>query len=468
MEATAVMRNYAPPEPFILIARDCFLYDEDGRAYADFQAAYSANNAGNSNARVTGANQLAASLTSILSRARRSRHLPLAARELQQALGIDYKLLPTNGGCEAIESAVLLAKLVFNRHPRFAAKRERLAQEGRRPKVAVCANNFHGRSSWAKAASSNPAYRDPFAPNTLEAELVKVPFGDAAAFAAAVQGGDVSVFAVEPIQCEGGMNVPPADYFREVRRRCDQHDVLLVMDEVQTGLGRTGRMLAQEHYFGGRVEADFIALAKSLSGGQEVVSAVLARPEYADLVRPSEHGSTFGGGPKAALTMRAAVREILDRRLCDLAEDNGHLLRRALRTIAAGVPDVLDVRGVGLAVGIEMKGHAADEVCACLRECPFLYRGREIQGCWTNATHGITDETTVVRVSPPLTMPTELMMASMFAFAQALGHPNPEVFRNAATEAPKTKEERQLEMLSQLHYLTRRLHRFRTDFAARS
>ncbi len=464
-ESEAVMTNYRPPDPLILLAHDCFLFDEDGGCYADFQGAYSANNAGNCNPRVTGANHLASSLTSILSRARRNRQLPLAAHELQRLLGLDYKLLPMNSGCEAIEGATLLAKLVFNRDKRFSAKRKRLKALHRKPKVVVCTNNFHGRSSWAKAVSSNPAYRDPFAPNTLEGEIIKVPFGDPLALRRAFELGDVAAFVVEPMQCEGGMNVPPDGYFGEVRYLCDCFDVLLVADEVQTGLGRTGRLLALDRWLRPGRGADIIALAKSVSGGQEVISAILARPEYADLIKPSEHGSTFGGGPKASLTMRAALREIEERNLCHAAEVNGAVCLSLLREICRDVSGVLDVRGVGLAIGIEMEGHLADEVCERMRDCPFVYRGRTIKGCWTNSTHGITDETTVIRVSPPLTIPTDLLLASMYSFALALGHPEPETIRRADLERPLLLGERLERLTDEGRYLLCRWDRFLKDLA---
>jgi len=464
-EAEALMGNYKPPDILILLAHDCLLFDEDGRCYADFQSGYSANNAGNCNPRITGANHLASSLTSIMSRARRNRQLPLAAHELQSVLGLDYKFLPMNSGCEAIEGATLLAKLVFNRHERFREKREALTKAGRVPKIVVCANNFHGRSSWAKAVSTNPAYRDPFAPHTLEDEVVKVKFGDVDGLELAFSRGDISAFVVEPIQCEGGMNVPPSGYFLEVKRLCDKYGVLLVADEVQTGLGRTGSLLALDQFFNGKTEADIIALAKSISGGQEVVSGILARPEYADLIRPSEHGSTFGGGPKAALTMRAALRELKERDLCRRAEVNGAICLELLQQICCEVPGVIEVRGLGLAIGIEMKGHLADEVCARMRQCPFVFRGRKFDGCWTNSTHGITDETTVIRVSPPLTMPTDMLTAAMYSFAQALGHPEPKVFRRRDLAKPYTRGERAAKTWELVEYLFRRWHRFRKDLA---
>jgi len=464
LEQRAIVGNYRPPETLVLMASGSAITDEQGRQWLDWQGAYSANNTGNSNPRVTGANHLASVLTSVLSRARRHRQLPLAAHELQQALGLKHKLLPMNSGCEAIEGAALLAKLAFNRHPRFEKKRRLLAAFEEQPRLIVCRNNFHGRSSWAKAVSTNPAYRDPFAPNTMESEVRWVDFGDIGQLEEALKIGDAYAFVAEPIQCEGGMNMPPNGYFREVRRLCDEHNVLLVLDEVQTGLGRTGRMLAQEHFFdSGDEGADFISLAKSLSGGQEVVSAILAKPEYADLVGPSEHGSTFGGSPKAAATMRAAVREIQDRQLCRQAEEKGRFCLDILRKMCAGSPEILDVRGLGLAIGIEVEGHGADDICARLRQSPFTYRGQRFEGCWTNATHGITDRTTVIRISPPLTTPPDLLAASMYSIAQAIRHSEPRRFRRERLERPASPHELAADLLEELGYLKRRLDRFITD-----
>lgn len=477
LEDEAVVKNYMPPETMVLLAQDCFLYDEDGNCYADFQGAYSANNAGNCNPRITGANHFASAMTSVLSRARRHRLLPLASAMLRSVVegtpcprtlrrSEDYKILPMNSGCEAIEGAVLLAKLAFNRHERFKDKRLAIEQRWDKPRTVVCTNNFHGRSSWAKAVSSNPDYREPFAPNTMESEVVWVEFGNIAELAAAFEAGDVSTFVAEPIQCEGGMNMPPEGYFMEARRLCDKHDVLLVMDEVQTGLGRTGRVLAQEHYFGGYAEADFIALAKSLSGGQEVASVILAKGEYADLVKPGEHGSTFGGTPKAAATIMAALREMADRDLCGRAEESGQMCLDILQEICADIPEVLEVRGKGLAVGIEIEGQGANDICDRLRESSFIYRGREIKGCWTNSTHGITDETTVIRISPPLTISPGLLLASMYSVAKALRHPNTEAFRSEALEHPRDLDELAEDAKEELLYLRRRFDRFVNDLAS--
>jgi ornithine--oxo-acid transaminase len=463
-EREAVVGNYRPPEDLVLMTDGSLIYGEDGRCWLDLQGAYSANNAGNCNPRVTGANHLASSLTSVLSRARRNRQLPLAAKELQRALGTDYRLLPMNSGCEAIEGAVLLAKLAYNRLPRLAWKRDALEAAGIPPKVVACRNNFHGRSSWAKAVSTNPAYRDPFEPNTMEDDLRWVDFGDIKSLERAFEEGDVSVFVAEPIQCEGGMNMPPPDYFRQARDLCDRYDILMVLDEVQTGLGRTGRMLAQQHWFDGKAEADFIALAKSLSGGQEVVSAILVKPEYAELVRPSEHGSTFGGSPKACATMRAAVREIEDRDLCRQAELKGEFLLETIKDICNGAQGIIDVRGLGLAIGIEVEGHGADDICARLRDTPFIWRGRELAGAWTNATHGITDETTVVRISPPLNVSLDLLAAAMPAIAKAVGHRNPELFRVSEVGKRRPFVAAAERLHHEAHYLGCRISRFYDDF----
>lgn len=468
LETSGLVRNYSPPEDVILMALGDFLYDESGRRYADFQGAYSANNVGNCNPRVTGANFCAGSMSSVLSRARRSRQLALASGSVRWHLRdrshdglLDFKVLPMNSGCEAIEGAVLLAKLAFNRHPFFCAKRTRLSAAGAKPKLVVCRNNFHGRSTWAKAVSSNSDYRDPFAPNTMESELRFVDFGDTEQLTEALAYGDAYAFCVEPIQCEGGMNVPPPGYFEQVRKLCDRHEALLVIDEVQTGLGRTGRWLGQMNFFPGfGVEADFIALAKSLSGGQEVASAVLAQSEYADLVRPGEHGSTFGGNPKAAATIRAALAEIEDRNLCWHAARNGEFCLGALREVCRDIPFVNEVRGVGLAIGIECEGQKADLVCDRLRHTPFIYRGEEVAGCWTNSTHGLTHETTVIRVSPPLTMSLDLMAASMVAFAEALGHSDAGKFRVPEIEAPAGIVEGLSRTASDVRYLLRRFGKF--------
>jgi len=268
----------------------------------------------------------------------------------------------------------------------------------------------------------------------------------------ALKDDDVYAIMLEPIQGEGGVNVPPENYLKQVRQLCDEHNVLLVLDEVQCGLGRAGALLAQ-HNFG--VEADFTALGKSLSGGILPASMVLMKKEYGDLIRPGEHGSTFGGSPIACAIMRASLKEMEDRRLRDASRENGGFFIEQLREVCKDLPYVKEVRGMGLMIGIEVTALDTENICQKFRESSFVYRGKKIEGVWTNSTH--SGKNTVIRVTPPLTMDRGLLRASVYAFAKALGHKNPEKFRAYDLEKPETISERISSVTKGVQYYARRI-----------
>ncbi|KKQ68872.1 MAG: acetylornithine aminotransferase 2, ornithine-oxo-acid transaminase [Candidatus Peregrinibacteria bacterium GW2011_GWF2_38_29] len=452
MESGGVVKNYNPPNIFIERAEGDFIYGKNGRQWADFQSAYSANNLGNRNARITGAANWAQAMSSVLSRARKSPQLALLGGEITRLFGPNYKMLPMNSGCEASEGACILAKLAFNRHPRFEERRNKMREKGVTPKVIFAKRNFHGRSFWAKATSSSPEYKDPFAPLTMEQEMRMVEFGNIDDIKEALKDDDVYAIMLEPIQGEGGVNVPPENYLKQVRQLCDEHNVLLVLDEVQCGLGRAGALLAQ-HNFG--VEADFTALGKSLSGGILPASMVLMKKEYGDLIRPGEHGSTFGGSPIACAIMRASLKEMEDRRLRDASRENGGFFIEQLREVCKDLPYVKEVRGMGLMIGIEVTALDTENICQKFRESSFVYRGKKIEGVWTNSTH--SGKNTVIRVTPPLTMDRGLLRASVYAFAKALGHKNPEKFRAYDLEKPETISERISSVTKGVQYYARRI-----------
>ena len=448
-----VTSNYAPPEPYLRRSADACLYERDGggRAWVDGMGAYSAANVGNRNLRAMGAGIAGLVRTTVLARSRRSPELALAGKEVERFFGQDLMLLPMNTGCEAIEGAAVLAKLAFNRHPRFKEKREQLESEGKTPRAIYCRENFHGRSLWAKSASAEPAYKEPFKPLTMEAEMGLVDYGDVSALEEEFKKGDVYAFVVEPIQGEGGIKVPPPEYFQNVKALCDQHNVLLVMDEVQTGFGRTGTPLAQQQF---GVKADITSFGKSASAGLWPVSGALAKKEYGELLKPGEHGSTFGGAPASMALMRAAMRELEDRDACRLSKENGTWFRDELIAMCTELPDVVEVRGMGLMIGIELKGEAG-VVCERLRKSPFTYRGKKMEGFWTNDAHS-----KVIRISPPLIVDRDLLRASLYSFAQALGHPNPEQYRASDLEVPYSPSELMKGVADATKYYGGRARRF--------
>lgn len=454
-----VTSNYAPPAEYLRRTADSFLYetDGDGRIWMDGMAAYSAANVGNRNLRALGAAFAALLRTTVTARSRRSPELALAGAEVERLFGQDKILLPMNTGCEAIEGALVLAKLAFNRHERFGEKREKLEGEGRPPRAIFCKENFHGRSFWAKAASSEPAYREPFRPNTMEQEMGWVDYGNLEQLEAEFRKGDVYTFVVEPIQGEGGINMPPEGYFRRVRELCDQYNVILVMDEVQTGFGRTGTMLAQEQF---GVEADITSIGKSASAGLWPVSGAIAKKEYGELLKGGEHGSTFGGAPASMALFRASIREVEDRDVCRLSEENGRWFREQLADMCAELPHVTDVRGMGLMIGIELDQDAG-EICEKLRHSPFTYRGKRIEGFFTNDAHA-----KVVRISPPLTTDKELLRASLYSFAQALNHPDPERYRALDLEQTYSAREHIEDVAGEVRYVGRRVRRLVQDVMA--
>ncbi len=455
-----ITKNYGPPEPYLRRSADAFLYEDDGngRAWVDGMGAYSAANVGNRNLRAIGTAVAALVRTTVLARSRRSPELALAGKEIERFFGKDLMFLPMNTGCEAIEGAAVMAKLAFNRHPRFAEKREQLASEGRTPRAIYCEENFHGRSLWAKSASAEPAYKDPFKPLTMEKEMGIVKYGDLAAMEHEFKKGDVYAFVVEPIQGEGGIKVAAAEYYAKMRGLCDQYNVLLIMDEVQTGFGRTGTPLAQQQF---GIQADMTGIGKSASAGLWPVSGALIKKEYGDLLQPGEHGSTFGGAPASMALMREAIRELEDRNGCERSRENGKWFQEELAAMCKGLPGVVEVRGMGLMIGIELNS-SAGEVCQRLREAPFIYKGKTIEGFWTNDAHS-----KVIRISPPLTVDPNLLRASLYSFAKALGHQNPEQYRAKDLEAPYNAQEIGQSVLNEAKYFGGRIQRFMAALSAK-
>jgi ornithine--oxo-acid transaminase len=299
-----------------------------------------------------------------------------------------------NSGAEAAESAIKVAR-------KWGYEIRGVPKD--RAEVIVCANNFHGRTLTIVGFSTDPTARDGFGPFTPGFSRV-VPFGDATALEAAITP-DTVAFMVEPIQGEAGVIIPPAGYLRSVREICTRHNVILILDEIQTGLGRTGRLLAEEHE---GIEADLTLIGKALSGGFYPVSAVLSNDEILGVLKPGEHGSTFGGNPLACAVARAALKVLIEEGMVENAHAMGARLLAGLCQIKS--PAVKEVRGRGLMIAIELHPQAggARRYCDALR----------LRGVLCKDTHDHT-----IRVSPPLLITRDEIDWALVQFDAALTHP---------------------------------------------
>lgn len=389
LEARHGAHNYHPLPVVLTRGEGVYLFDTKGRRYLDMMSAYSAVSFGHSHPALVQALTEQAQRLAVTSRAFHTDRLGPFLAALCAATGME-RALPMNSGAEAVETAIKAAR-------KWAYKVKRVP-EGR-AQIVVAEGNFAGRTTTIVGFSSEAQYRDgfgPFAPG-----FVSVPYGDAAALERAI-GPHTAAFIVEPIQGEAGIVVPPAGYLREVRAICNRHDVLMICDEVQTGLGRTGAMLACDHE---GVRPDGLTLGKALGGGLLPVSAFLARADVMDQFTPGDHGSTFGGNPLAAAVGLAAL-ELLERdRLAERAADLGAHLMERLRGLRH--PAISELRGRGLLVGVQIDPSVASarQVCEALMH----------EGVLTKDTHH-----TVVRLAPPLTITRAQVDVAVAALARVL------------------------------------------------
>jgi len=384
-------RNYKPLDVVLSHGNGAWVTDVDGARYLDCLSAYSAVNQGHCHPRILSALTAQAGRLALTSRAFRNDRLADLYEALHALTGA-RKVLPMNSGAEAVETALK------------AARKWGYEVKGVAPgkaEVIVCSDNFHGRTISIVGFSTDPESRENFGPFAPGFRVV--PFGDAEAFERAI-GPDTVAFLAEPIQGEAGVVVPPDGYLRRVRAACDRHRVLMVMDEIQTGLGRTGRMLAQSHE---DVEADVTLLGKALSGGFYPVSAVLARGDALDVFAPGQHGSTFGGNPLACAVACAALDVLVDEGLCANAEARGAQLRDGFESLGGPVTAVRG-RGLMLALDVDPAWGSARDACESLRR----------HGVLAKDTHGIT-----VRVSPPLVVTEGECDWALGRFSAALSAP---------------------------------------------
>ena len=362
--------NYHPLDVVVERAEGAWVFDVDGKRYLDMLAAYSAVNQGHCHPAIFRAMCEQAQKVTLTSRAFRNDQLPLLLRDLHAMTGFAMAL-PMNSGAEAVETALKAARKWGETVKGIAAGRA---------EIVVCDNNFHGRTISIVGFSSEPQYRSGFGP--FPGGFRAVPFGDAEALRGAITP-ETCAFLLEPIQGEAGIILPPAGYLRAVERICREHRVLLICDEIQSGLGRTGKLFAFEHE---AIRPDVVVIGKALSGGFYPVSAVLASREVLGVFQPGDHGSTFGGNPLACAVARAALRVIEDEGLPERSADLGRRALARLREVES--TSVVAVRGRGLWLAIELRT-AARPVCEELRE----------RGVLCKETHE-----TVIRIAPPLTI----------------------------------------------------------------
>jgi ornithine--oxo-acid transaminase len=360
--------NYHPLDVVVERAAGAWVYDVEGRRYLDLLAAYSAVNQGHCHPAILKAMYEQAQKVTITSRAFRNDQLPLLLKELYELTGFEMAL-PMNSGAEAVETALKAAR-------KWGAQIKRIPVD--KSEILVAANNFHGRTISIVGFSSEPQYREGFGP--FPAGFQQIPFGDAAALRAAITP-NTCAFLVEPIQGEAGIIVPPAGYLREVAAICREHNVLLMVDEIQSGLGRTGKLFAYMH---DEIVPDVVIIGKALSGGFYPVSAVLSSREILGVFQPGDHGSTFGGNPLACAVARAALRVVVDEDLSRRSAELGAYAIDRLRALKS--PQIAAVRGKGLWLAIELNGPARP-FCEALKE----------RGVLCKETHE-----TVIRLAPPL------------------------------------------------------------------
>ena len=368
--------NYHPLDVVIDRAEGVWVYDVEGKKYLDCLSAYSAVNQGHVHPKILEALLEQAKKVTLTSRAFRNDQLPLLYKELSEMTGYGMTL-PMNSGAEAVETAIKLARkwaYQVKKVPRHQAE------------IITGAGNFHGRTVTIVSFSTEPSYRDDFGPFTPG--FVTVKYGDASALEKAITPNTAAVL-LEPIQGEGGVIIPPAGYLKQVAEICKKNHVLLMADEIQTGLGRTGKLFASEHE---GVRPDVMIVGKALSGGFYPVSAVLADKNILGLFTPGEHGSTFGGNPLAAAVARAALRVIREEKLSERAAEIGEYFIEQLTEIPS--PHVKEVRGKGLLIGIELKPEAR----GARRFCESL----QAHGILAKETHE-----NVIRFAPPLVIDQE-------------------------------------------------------------
>ena len=393
--------NYLPLPVVLTRGEGVWLWDEEGRRYLDMLSAYSAVSFGYGHPKLLAALATQAQRLAVTSRAFHSDILPPFLARLCELTGMD-RALPMSTGAEAVETAIKCARKWAYQVKKVPANQA---------EIIVCSGNFHGRTSTIVGFSSEAQYRDGFGP--YSGGFVHVPFGDARALEAAITP-NTAAFLVEPVQGEAGIIVPPEGYLTEAARICKAHNVLLIVDEVQTGLGRTGKVFAIHHE---GVKPDGILLGKALGGGLLPVSAFCARESVMGVFKPGDHGSTFGGNALGAAVGLAALDVMRDEKLAERAATMGAYLLKRLKAISS--PVVTDVRGKGLLIGVELdpKHVSARQFVETLLK----------HGVLSKDTHG-----TVARFAPPLIVDREQLDWGVERIREALAEYGPVYEKEAA------------------------------------
>lgn len=363
--------NYRPLDVVLSKGNGVWVYDVDGKKYLDCLSAYSALNQGHVHPRLVKVLKKQASKITLTSRAFRNDQLPLFYKEISELTGYEMAL-PMNSGAEAVETALKLAR-------KWAYQVKKIKKY--KAEIIVADGNFHGRTISIITFSSEPLYKDDFGPFTPG--FVSVKYGDIKALEEAITKNTAAIM-LEPIQGEGGVLIPPKGYLKKVSELCKKNNILFIADEIQTGLGRTGKLFACDHE---GVRPDVVIVGKALSGGFYPVSAILADAPLMQLWTPGEHGSTFGGNPLGCAVAREALKVLTEENLIENAAKLGEYFMEQLEEISS--PHVKEIRGKGLLIGVELKSSAggARRFCEALQD----------RGILAKETHE-----NVIRFAPPL------------------------------------------------------------------
>lgn len=368
-------KNYNPLPVVLTKGEGVYVWDDEGKRYLDMMSAYSAVSHGHCHPKLVKALTEQAQQLNIVSRAFYTDQLGAFLETVCKETGFE-KALPMNTGAEAVETALKAAR-------KWGYTVKGIPKD--KAEIIACHGNFHGRTISIISMSTEPQYQSGFGP--FPEGFKSIPYGDAAALEKAITP-HTAAFLVEPIQGEGGIVVPPAGYLRACAEICRKHNVLMICDEIQTGLGRTGKLLAYQH---DDCQPDAVVLGKALGGGLLPVSLFLTRKEVMDVFTPGDHGSTFGGNPLAAAVGLAAFNVLLDEKLIERADKMGRYFQEQLKTIQS--PLIKDVRGKGLLIGLEVdSAYPAHDICIKLLD----------HGVLSKDTHG-----TVIRFAPPLIITEE-------------------------------------------------------------
>ena len=378
--------NYHPLPVVLERGEGVYVWDVEGKRYFDFLSAYSAVNQGHSHPKIVSALTHQAQTLALTSRAFYNSLLGQYEEKITKLFGFD-KVLPMNSGAEAVETALKLAR-------KWGYDVKKI--QGNQAKIIVCENNFHGRTTTIISFSNDPDAHDNFGPYTQG--FVRIPYNDISELESVLksEGSNIAAFLVEPIQGEAGVFVPDSGYLSSAKELCDKYNVLFIADEVQTGIARTGKLLACHHE---KVQPDILILGKALSGGMYPVSAVLANNNVMDVIHPGQHGSTFGGNPLACAVAIAALEVVIEENLAERAEHLGTMFRQEMQKIIEQTDLIHGVRGKGLLNAIlindSQDSPTAWNLCLQLKE----------KGLLAKPTHG-----NIIRLAPPLVMNEEQML----------------------------------------------------------